>query len=152
MSSADGMSTCDVVLLGAAHIHMRNLARVVRSRPGVRVVAVWDHDPGRAERWASVLDTAACTDVDAALEAIALRGALVYSETFRHRALVSAAGRRGLAVFVEKPLAVRQTDAVAMSEALAGGGLFSTGFFLRYASAFQRLRDMVASGDLGEVR
>ncbi len=152
MTSAGDLSACDVVLLGAAHIHMNDLARVVRSHPAVRVVAVWDHDPGRAERWASALDADACADLDAALDGGALGGALVYSETSHHRALVSAAARRGLAVFVEKPLAVSQTDATAMSEALAGSGLFSTGFFLRYAEAFRGLRDMVATGDLGQVR
>jgi myo-inositol 2-dehydrogenase / D-chiro-inositol 1-dehydrogenase len=98
--------TCDVVLLGAAHIHVRDLARVVRSHGGVRIVVVWDHDPVRAARWASTLDAEAFPDVEAALNAGASRGALVYSETSRHRALVEAAARRGLPVFVEKPLAV----------------------------------------------
>jgi hypothetical protein len=42
MSGRGDRSTCDVVLLGAAHIHMSDLARVVRSRPEVRVAAVWD--------------------------------------------------------------------------------------------------------------
>jgi predicted dehydrogenase len=145
------VSISGVVVLGAAHIHMSDLARIVRSHPDVRVVSVWDHDPGRAERWASALDAHACADLDVALDAEALHGALVYSETSRHRHLVSAAARRGLAVFVEKPLAASQTDAVAMSEALAGNRLFSTGFFLRYADAFLRLRHAVANGDVGPV-
>jgi predicted dehydrogenase len=152
MKSVGGISTCAVVVLGAAHIHMTDLVRVVRSRPAVRVVAVCDHDLGRAARWALALDANAGADIDAALDARALRGALVYGETSRHQALVSAAARRGLAVFVEKPLAVSQTDVMAISEVLAGGGLFSTGFFLRYADAFRRLRDIVASGNLGKIR
>jgi predicted dehydrogenase len=147
-----GPVTCDVVLLGAAHIHVRGLAPVVRSLGGVRIVSVWDHDPVRAARWASALDADVDPDVEAALDAGASRGALVYSETSRHRALVSAAARRGLPVFVEKPLAVREADAVAIAEVLRGDEPFSTGFFLRYADAFTRLRDMVADGDAGQIR
>ncbi|MGH9248364.1 MAG: Gfo/Idh/MocA family protein [Acidimicrobiales bacterium] len=98
------------------------------------------------------LDADACADVDAAHGAAGLRGALVYSETSRHRALALPAARRGLAVFVEKPLALSETDALAMSEALVGDGPFSTGFFLRYADAFRRLRGEVASGELGNIR
>lgn len=141
-----------VVVLGAAHIHMSDLARAVQSHPDVRVVAVWDHDGGRAERWAASLDSAACTDMDAALDRDGLEGALVYSETSRHPAVVSAAARRGLAVFVEKPLAVSDADAGAMSDALARSRPFSTGFFLRHADAFVRLRDRVAEGEVGSIR
>lgn len=39
-----------------------------------------------------------------------------------------------------------------MSEALAGSRLFSTGFFLRYADPFRRLRDKVTRGEVGQVR
>jgi predicted dehydrogenase len=152
MSNAGGRSSCDVVLLGAAHIHMNDLARLVRSSPDVRVVAVCDHDPGRAELWASALGADACADPHAALLIAGLRGALVYSETSRHRALALPAARRGLAVFVEKPLALSETEALAMSEALSGNGPFSTGFFLRYADTFGRLRAEVASGGLGNIR
>ena len=143
---------CDVVLLGAAHIHMRDVIRVLLSHPAVRVVAVWDHDQARAARWASALDAQVSGSVKTALDTHALRGALVYSETSRHRALVQAAARQGLAVFVEKPLAVSSTDALAMSEALTGTSVFSTGFFLRYADAFARLRDLVANGGIGQAR
>jgi predicted dehydrogenase len=81
-----------------------------------------------------------------------LRGALVYSETSRHSALALPAARRVLAVFVEKPLALSETEALPMSEALVGTGPFSTGFFLRYADTFRRLRAEVASGELGNIR
>jgi predicted dehydrogenase len=150
MSGGDG-STCDVVLLGAAHIHVSDLARVVRTRPEVRVIAVWDHDRARAARWASALEADVGANPEAALDFPGLRGALVYSETSRHRLLAQPAARRALAVFVEKPLAVSETDARAMFEGLVGGGPFSTGFFLRYADTFRRLRDMVSSGELGAI-
>jgi predicted dehydrogenase len=151
MSGRGDRSTCDVVLLGAAHIHMSDLARVVRSRPEVRVAAVWDHDRARAARWATALGADVGADPDAALDSPGLRGALVYSETSRHRVLAQPAARRGLAVFVEKPLAVRETDARAMFEGLVGGGPFSTGFFLRHADTFRRLRETVSSGELGAI-
>jgi predicted dehydrogenase len=90
-------------------------------------------------------------DPDAALDSPGLRGAHVYSETSRHRVLAQPAARRELAVFVEKPLAMSETDARAMFAGLVGGGPFSTGFFLRYADTFRRLRDTVSSGELEAI-
>jgi predicted dehydrogenase len=152
VDGADDTASCEVALLGAAHIHLKDLARVVRSYPGVRVASVWDHEPDRAKRWAARLDARPCLDLDAALAGRALRGALVYSETSRHVPLVAAAARRDLATFVEKPLAAGRAEVVAVSEAVARTRRpFSTGFFLRYADAFVRLRDMVRTDELGQV-
>ena len=151
MTSADRGSVCGVAVLGAAHIHLGDLERVLRSQRRVRVVSVWDDDAALAERWAVALDARPCGDLEAALRAEDLRGALVYSRTSRHRSVAAAAAERGLAVFVEKPLAVAQADVTAMSETLGDGGLFSTGFFLRYADAFMGLRRAVATGELGQV-
>lgn len=151
MTGADPRSRCGLAVLGAAHIHLGDLALVLRSQPQVRVVSVWDDDAELAERGAVALDAPPHGDLEAALEAEELRGALVYSKTSRHRAVAAAAGERGLAVFVEKPLAVTQADVTAISETLGNGGLFSTGFFLRYADAFRRLRGAVAGGACGRV-
>lgn len=138
-------------MLGAAHIHLGDLVRVLRSQPHVRVVSVWDDDAALAERWAGALDARPHVDLEAALGAEGLQGALVYSRTSRHRSVTAAAAERGLAVFVEKPLAVRPADVTAISETLGKGCLFSTGFFLRYADAFMGLREAVATGGCGRV-
>jgi predicted dehydrogenase len=152
MTGAAVRSPLGVILLGAAHIHVGDLARVVRSQPGAEVVSVWDHQPDRAEQWGASLGATGHADLDAALAAGNAHGALVYSETSRHRELASAAAARGLAVFVEKPLAARPNEAALLAKGVAPSPTFSTGFFLRYATAFSALRARVARGDVGAVR
>jgi predicted dehydrogenase len=83
-----------VALLGAAHIHIDDLSRLLRSDGRARAASVWDHDAARAERWAAALGARARVELDHALDLEGLRGALVYSETSRHRALASAATDR----------------------------------------------------------
>lgn len=142
-----------VAVLGAAHIHLDDAAGVLRSHPDVRVRHLWDHDTERAERWADAVGAHPCADLDSAVETADVTGVLIYSETSRHGELMTAAAERGLAVFVEKPLAASLVEAEAIPAALlARARPWSTGFFVRYGDAFVRLREMVRGGAAGDVR
>jgi predicted dehydrogenase len=140
---------CAVAVLGAGHIHLRDLARVVLADTRIRVASVWDEDPALADGWAAALRADPHTDLSSALTAEDLQGALIYGRPSRHRRAVSAAVERGLAVFVEKPLAVTKADLAAVEAILRDARGFSTGFLLRYAPAFRGIRDAVARREVG---
>lgn len=137
----------DLILLGAAHVHVPDHARVARSE-GARVVAVLDHEPARAAEWAKEFNARIVADV---AEANA-DAAIVASENARHEAYVGLALDEGLPVLCEKPLA---TDAAAarrmVARAANAGCILDTAFSLRADTMVCELSRRVRGGLLGRV-
>lgn len=70
-----------------------------------------------------------------------------------HADLAVAALEAGLAVFCEKPLATTVADAERVQAAVSQtGALLAVGFCHRFQPQIERLREMIANGDLGVVR
>lgn len=139
-----------IVLLGAAHVHLHDHARMARET-GVAISHVFDRDGERRARW--------CADLGAepleSLRALARTGAagvLCCSETAHHEADVGAALEAGLPVFCEKPLAAGGPAArrLALGARQAGVPL-ETGLFLRSQRALRTLRGKVKDGALGAI-
>lgn len=69
-----------------------------------------------------------------------------------HAAQAIAALEAGKHVFCEKPLATTPEDCLAVRDAVRRSGrTFAFGLVLRYSPFYQRVRDVVASGRLGEL-
>jgi 1,5-anhydro-D-fructose reductase (1,5-anhydro-D-mannitol-forming) len=70
-----------------------------------------------------------------------------------HKDQVTRAAAAGKHVLCEKPLATTPADAQDMVDACAKAGVrLGTGFHLRHNVVHQRARDIVARGELGEIR
>jgi len=70
-----------------------------------------------------------------------------------HADLAVTALEAGLAVFCEKPLATTVEDAERVQAAVARSGtLFAVGFCHRFQPQVERLRTMIADGELGVIR
>ncbi len=70
-----------------------------------------------------------------------------------HAAIAIAAASTGKSVMCEKPLAVTYPDAWAALDAVARSGVrHAVGFNYRHLPAVSLLAEMVAAGDIGEVR
>ena len=69
-----------------------------------------------------------------------------------HPAAVSAALARGLPVLCEKPIAASAAEAEALVREVGIDAPVAVGFSFRYHAAYQRLRALIASGELGHVR
>lgn len=140
-----------LALVGCAHIHTPNFIKRIRDRRDVRVVAVWDHDAGRARRAAEQLGAQA-RDLDAIWRDEAIPAAVICSETDRHPGLVLAGAAAGKHLFVEKPLAVAGRDAAAMADAIERAGVrFQTGYFMRGHAVNLFLRDHLRRGSFGTL-
>jgi predicted dehydrogenase len=69
-----------------------------------------------------------------------------------HRAQTEAAAAAGKHVLVEKPMALTEADCEAMIKSCENGGVkLGVGFQLRHHPVHVALRNMIVSGDLGEI-
>jgi predicted dehydrogenase len=113
------------------------------------VVAVHDLDDERASAFAAVNGAASVSSVGEVLERS--DAVWVCTPTAAHGHVVEAAVAEHCAVFCEKPLAPDLVGAEALAAIVAGGGVpAQVGLVLRYAPVFRALRDVIASGELGE--
>ncbi len=134
--------------LGVAHIHAQRYGEVVR-RVG-QVGGVWDREEERARRFAKAFSTVAVAEPEALGEMC--DALIIASETVYHPEDGETALKLGLPVLCEKPLAVDAERAAKMVRRFSDAGvLLACAFPFRFLTPFRRIRDLVASGDLGEV-
>jgi predicted dehydrogenase len=128
----------------------RNLARNFAELKVLE--AIVDFDPRAAETGAKALGVLAAT-FEAVLADASIDGISLASPAVLHFAQAKAGLEAGKHVYVEKPLALD----VAEAEALVGiaakaNRKLMVGHLLQYHPIYVRLREMVAAGDLGQVR
>jgi len=116
------------------------------------IVAVHDQRERRADGFIEAVGSRGASVVADAAEVAAHADAVwVCTPTAAHRGAVDEALARGRAVFCEKPLDRDLASATALVDAVAASGVISqSGLVLRSAPVFRGLRDLVASGELGE--
>ncbi|MYE27190.1 MAG: Gfo/Idh/MocA family oxidoreductase [Chloroflexi bacterium] len=139
--------------LGAAHIHTPGFINRVNERAGeLRVKAVWDTQPERANIAAEQLSCAAVADYRDIVNEAEIDAIIVCSETSIHLELVEATAAAGKDVFVEKPLGMGASDAYAMQRAVdAAGVIFQTGHFMRSMPVYRQLKAWIEAGTLGTI-
>lgn len=128
-------------------------ADILADLPGVELAALCDSRQETLaelpEAWQEALittDYAHCLD-DARLDAIH-----IVTPDDLHVEMIRQALARGLAVFVEKPLATTYADAQAVvEEARAAGVLLQVGFVLRYEPRHAYLKEQIEAGVLGRL-
>lgn len=141
-----------IALVGCAHIHTPDFVRRLQQRPTVDVRYVWDHDSARAEKNAAELNATVVDDPATVWNDPAIAAAIICSETNLHQELVLLAAAAKKHLFVEKPLGMGATDALAMAEAIEQAGiLFQTGYFMRGNPAHLFLREQIRLGHLGRI-
>lgn len=140
-----------VALVGAGWVAGTH-AEVLRGLEGVELVLVCDPDPARAQslakrfgipRTARSIDEIRASEVDVAH---------VLAPPPLHESLVLDLVERGIAVFVEKPLALSAAGARALAEAAARRGVaLGVNHNFVFHPAFAELLSRVRAGELGRV-
>jgi predicted dehydrogenase len=125
----------------------------VRTHAGLgSLAAVVDPDPAVAEAQAEAYGVLA-RSYDDVLSDGAIDAVVIAAPAADHARLALRALEAGKHVFVEKPLALTVEDAEAVvAAAAAAGRTLMVGHLLQYHPAFLALRDLVASGRLGDLR
>lgn len=119
-----------------------------------QIVAICDIDVDRVQRVAEVSSIPHVYPSAAAMLAAEKCDVVsVVTPDDCHRADVEAALAAGAHVLCEKPLATTLADAQALADAArAADRRTAMGFGLRYAPAMQRLKRLIAAGEIGEPR
>nr|WP_089006418.1 Gfo/Idh/MocA family oxidoreductase [Micromonospora viridifaciens] len=140
-----------VGLLGAgmiAGVH----AHAYRDSPGVRLAAVADPVPGKAERIADRHGAKVVPDLYALLD-LGVDVVDICTPPTAHANATIAALQAGRHVLCEKPITRTMDEARrVLAAAEAAPGLLSIGQVARYGPDHRLARDLAASGEIGLVR
>lgn len=127
---------------GIAGLHFNNFQQI----PSVEVVAVFDVDPGAAQRAAArfpdckVFPSAAALISDAAIDAL-----YVCVPPFAHQDYEVQAAERGVALFVEKPVGLELAAARRAARVIESSGILNAaGYHWRYSPLVERARSVLA--------
>jgi len=140
-----------VGIIGAGRIgrvHAENLAYRI---PEAKLVAIADIVVEAAERAAAEFGIPrAFRDHRAIMEDDAIEAVVICSSTDTHAQMIEEAAAAGKHIFCEKPIAL---DLPSIDRALAAveraGVKLQVGFNRRFDPSFRRVRDLVATGQLG---
>ena len=92
------------------------------------------------------------TSVDALLQDSEIEAVYIASPVKFHKEQVIAAAKAGKHVLCEKPIAVQLPDSEAAFAACEAQGVLSAaGFMMRYHSLHRKMRELIASGKLGQI-
>jgi len=142
----------NVALVGCAHIHTPGFVTRLQNRDDVTVKYVWDHQAGRAERWAAELDAIRVDHPAPVWTDDQISAVIICAETDRHLPLVEAAAVAQKHMFVEKPLGLGSADAYRMADAIeAAGVFFQTGYFQRGDPINLFIKKQIEQGAFGRI-
>lgn len=130
-----------------------NLLRAFAETPGCEIAAIVDQDAKRLEKFGARHPGAArCETLDAAL-ALALDAVVLATPAETHAALGLKVLASGRDLFVEKPIALTDTDASALVKAAADQDrLLMVGHLLLYHPAYRDVEQRLRKGDFGTLR
>lgn len=139
-------------LLGASWIAESRMIPALR-RSGQEIVAVLSGDPERASEYAGRNGIDASGSYAGGLPALDVDAVYISATNDRHRALAEQAAAQGLHVLCEKPLADSVEDARAIVRACERAGVvLGVNHHLVAAGANEKIRELVRSGAIGELR
>lgn len=130
--------------------HAEKFVNLINSYPDSEAVAYCAQDALSTEI-ANRLGVPVEPDYQAMLDNYSLDGVIITVPNMQKRDMVIAAARAQVSVFLEKPLAVRMEDAMAMQEAVHGTGIkfYMSDPFIR--PGILMLKKQIARGELGTV-
>lgn len=136
-------------LLGSS-VHLPNLRRL----RGVQVAAIADPDAGPRNRALRAVPQAVAYALgEELLEQEDLDGVVIATPPATHAQLARKAREQGVSAYLEKPLAVNESEGRLLAESYGGEGPgLMMGFNFRFSSVFQELHELLSRGAAGEVR
>src|ERR671919_2551277 len=153
---ADAGAPADPVKVGMVGLGYwgPNVARNFDALGGCELRWCCDADDIQRQKWGNIYrETRFTDDLDDLLNDDELDAIVVTTPVPTHAALAEAVIRAGKHCFVEKPLAQNIADAERVADlAEETGRILMVGHLLEYHPGITQLREMVESGELGDVR
>jgi predicted dehydrogenase len=150
------MDQVRIGIIGLGNIGSGHAGRIIQGEvPECRLAAVCDSNPERLQ-WAGANFGEAVRifgDVEALLDAGVVDAVIIATTHYSHPVLAIRCLRSGLHVLVEKPAGVYTRQVREMNEVAAGSGkVFGIMYNQRTHPVYQKLRDLIRRGELGELR
>ena len=144
-------------ILGAARVNERLLPAIVEARNS-RLVAIASRRPGAAAETLGkyapgVSDVAVHDSLEALLDDGNVQAVYLPMANHEHAEWALRAIHQGKHVLIEKPMALSLEDIDAIAQAAGKAGVtVMEGFMYRFHPQHARIREIIASGLIGEVR
>ncbi|WP_042143590.1 Gfo/Idh/MocA family oxidoreductase [Paucisalibacillus sp. EB02] len=147
------MSTVNICLIGtgrAGMIHGRNYASRVSN---ARLIALCDpYDESLKAAHDELNVKYLYTDYKEALENPEIDAVIIVTPTVSHKEIALAAANAKKHIFCEKPLAMNEAECDEIIEAANNNNIkLQVGFMRRFDENFQQAKDIVDSGEIGDV-
>ncbi|MDR3121323.1 MAG: Gfo/Idh/MocA family oxidoreductase [Clostridiales bacterium] len=144
-----------ICVIGAGRAGMIHAANFAKNVPGARLAAIADPNPNALEAAREQLGAPGCAAYRSHLDALADGGVdayVVVAPTKFHREIVVALAGAGKHVLCEKPMAMTPGECDEMTAAAEKAGVvLQIGFMRRFDAGFARAKEIVASGEIGDV-
>jgi len=139
-----------VAVVGCGAVTRNSLLPVLAGHDRIQVVALVDRDLGRARELAKAYNLTRVHDDVAAIGVDDVDGIVLATPPAHHAPATLHLVRRGFHVFVEKPMAIRPSDAEAMVLAADEAGVvLGVGLYRRLLPVTRLLRGLLESEMLG---
>ena len=152
---SESMSTnLRVCVVGAGKMGADHIERLTRRIAGAEVSVVVDADISRAKKAVEAIPSAvAVSDIGQALDRGDVNAVLIATPGFLHRDMLLQVREQDLPILCEKPLTPDAPSSweILEAEQRLGKKRIQVGFMRRFDAEYQRLRAIIASGDLGEL-
>ena len=145
-----------VVIAGLVHGHAEGFFSAAVKRTDIQIAGISEADRALFDQYAKKYGLDAKlyhADLDEMLTATKPQAVLAYTDTFDHRKVVEVCAKHGVAVMMEKPLAVSAQDAHAIAKAAAAGKIpVLVNYFTTWEPSRHGAYEVVRQGTIGEVR
>jgi myo-inositol 2-dehydrogenase/D-chiro-inositol 1-dehydrogenase len=148
------MEELRIAVIGAGMMGADHVTRITEGIIGARVSAIVEPDQARGTAAAAHAPGArSFTDIGEAIAANAMDAVLIATPGQFHEPVLLPALQAGLPILCEKPLTVSAEASLRVVEAEIAGGrqLIQVGFMRRFDKGYMDLRDLIASGSVGEL-
>jgi myo-inositol 2-dehydrogenase/D-chiro-inositol 1-dehydrogenase len=143
-----------VGVVGAGHMGSDHIARITTRINGAAVSAVIEPDPARAQAGVALAPGAVTyRRVEDALDAGAVDAVVIATPGQFHEPVLLPVLEAGLPILCEKPLTQDPESSwrILEAEQKTGRRLIQVGFMRRFDPQYQRLRELISSGTVGEL-
>lgn len=130
----------------------KRLAAVVRQTTSLRLVTCFSRDQDRRDAFAELYECESAPSFEAALDHPAIQGVLLITPNHVHAGQAEMAARRGLHIFVEKPIADTMSDGRLIKKVCHEAGItLLVGHAFRRLGAARKVKQLLEEEALGQV-
>lgn len=147
-------TTTRVALVSATGTGRKRILPALRASQTCTVTAVHARDRARVRELAEGFGVAhAYTDLDLMVAERQFDVAVVCSPPFMHVEQLAVLTKAGIPTLCEKPLALRESDALLIEKlAAASGTLVMVAHQLRHQNTYAEIKESIESGEIGRVK